>query len=30
MSGIITWENIGTAEEPIIVPKEAPGILRIN
>jgi hypothetical protein len=30
MSGIITWENIGTAEQPIIVPKEAPGILRIN
>lgn len=30
MSGIITWENIGTAEEPIIMPKEAPGIFRIN
>lgn len=30
MSGIITWQNIGTVDEPIIVPATAPGIFRIN
>ena len=30
MSGMITWDNIGTPEEPIIVPKNAPGKFRIN
>jgi len=30
MSGIITWQNVGTPEAPIIVPATAPGILRIN
>jgi hypothetical protein len=30
MSGIITWQNLGTAEAPIIAPATAPGTLRIN
>ena len=30
MSGVITWQNFGTPEEPIIVPDTAPGTLRIN
>ena len=30
MSGIITWQNLGTVEEPIIAPDTAPGTLRIN
>jgi hypothetical protein len=30
MSGIITWQNLGTPEVPIIAPATAPGILRIN
>ena len=30
MQGEITWQNLGTTEEPVIVPATAPGILRIN
>lgn len=30
MSGIITWQNLGTVEEPDIAPDTAPGTLRIN
>jgi hypothetical protein len=30
MSGIITWQNMGTPEEPVFVPESAPGTLRIN
>jgi hypothetical protein len=30
MSGVITWQNLGTPEDPIIAPATAPGTLRIN
>lgn len=30
MSGYITWQNIGTPEDPVIVPETAPGIFRVN
>lgn len=30
MSGDITWQNLGTDDEPIIVPATAPGDFRIN
>jgi len=30
MSGIITWQNLGTPEEPIYAPATAPGTFRIN
>jgi len=30
MSGIITWQNIGTPEAPVMVPETAPGTFRIN
>ncbi len=30
MSGIITWQNIGTPEEPVYAPDTAPGTLRRN
>ena len=30
MSGIITWKNLGTSEEPVYAPDTAPGTLRIN
>ena len=30
MSGIITWQNMGTLEDPVYAPKEAPGTLRIK
>ncbi len=30
MSGYITWENIGTPEEPVMIPETAPGTFRVN
>ena len=30
MSGIITWQDLGTPEAPFIVPATAPGTFRIN
>ena len=30
MSGVITWQNLGTPEEPVIAPATAPGTFRIN
>jgi hypothetical protein len=30
MSGLITWQDIGTPEDPIIAPLGAPGTFRIN
>ncbi len=30
MSGKIKWQNIGTPEDPIMAPHEAPGTFRIN
>ncbi len=30
MSGVITWQNLGTPEEPVLAPATAPGIFRIN
>ena len=30
MSGYITWQNLGTEENPIMVPETAPGEFRIN
>ena len=30
MSGIITWQNMGTPDEPVYAPDTAPGTLRIN
>jgi hypothetical protein len=30
MSGVITWQNLGTPEEPAYAPATAPGTFRIN
>lgn len=30
MSGVITWQNLGTPEDPIFAPATAPGTFRIN
>ena len=30
MSGSITWQNIGTPEEPDMIPATAPGMFRVN
>ena len=30
MSGYITWQNLGTEEDPIMAPQYAPGEFRIN
>lgn len=30
MSGIITWQNLGTSDEPNLAPLNAPGTFRIN
>ncbi|UCH14591.1 MAG: hypothetical protein JSV22_01175 [Bacteroidales bacterium] len=30
MSGVITWQNLGTPEAPVIAPATAPGTFRIN
>ena len=30
MSGSITWQNIGTPEEPVMQPATAPGMFRVN
>ena len=30
MSGDITWQNIGTPEEPVMIPANAPGDFRVN
>ena len=30
MSGYITWQNLGTEENPIMAPEYAPGVFRIN